>query len=80
MSDAQLFILLGMITTKLNNGIEKLEQELPNSFRKTYGGTHVFLDPVRVEIPVLKDLYELREDLETGLRQLVESTERGSNG
>lgn len=71
MSDAQLFILLGMIVTKLNNGIKELEDALPKEFIVETGGTHVFLDPKRVDIPILKDLYELREDLETGLNQLV---------
>lgn len=78
MSDAQLLLLLRMILTKLGTGIDALESGISNilpdpppvEFKTVTGGTNLFLDPERIDYPILRDLYELRNDLIVGIEEM----------
>ncbi len=79
MSDAQLALLLDLIYTQLNSAIDKIEQALPEGFKVTTGGSNILLDPIRVDVPILEDLYNLRHDLATGIDDLRGTKTRRNN-
>lgn len=76
MSNQQLLILLNMILSRLSDGIDILEEELPEEFKVVTGGLHVIFDPKRIDYPVLKDLYILKRDLIAGIEELEKTKEK----
>lgn len=70
MSDAQLALFLQLILSQLVNGIYNLEQNLPEDMKVKTGGTNVYFDPLRMNYPVMDELYKLRNDILSGIDQL----------
>jgi hypothetical protein len=71
MSDEQLAIFLKLILNQLNNGIDRIENSLPDTFRVETGGSNVFFDPKVIDYPILSDIYQLRYDLHIGIESLL---------